>query len=292
MARRLGEQQNTTRHALFGVLLFVLLVVGANFYTDNSLASVLQMSSESSAHHREKFKRRSGLTSPPVSVTMTTCNRLRLTEDSLRTFYKYNEDANIQAFKIIVDCYNSTFANAIRKGFPDVEFLRSKSNSNSPAQRVMENVQLLYSHVLKEGTAYWVHMEDDWSFVKGKFITDAIAVFNSLDENSTIWQVVGREANTFRPLTNNTFGWRTTPGKNITYTVMNILAAGGGQFGSFTLNDSVIRVAALKKWNVTFSQFNHEAQLSLKLGKDYGSQVAVLKDHRYYHTGGNSSTMS
>lgn len=288
MDKRLGGRI-TARRSSFLVFLFVLLAVEvkvANFHTDHNLASMLNMNSEGSTQHRKQPRSNS----PPVSVTMTTCNRLRLTEDSLRAFCQFNEDANIKVFKIVVDCYNSTFFDAISKEFPNVDVLRSKSNSNSPAQRVLDNVQLLYSHVLKEGTMYWVHLEDDWSFVKGKFITDAIKLFNSLGENSTTWQVIGREANTFQPRTNDTFGWKTTP-DNITYSVLNILSGGGGQFGSFTLNDSVIRVAALKKWNVTFSQYNHEAVLSLTLGKKYGAQVAILKDFRYYHTGGNSSTM-
>lgn len=104
--------------------------------------------------------------------------------------------------------------------------------------------------------------------------------------------MIGREPNTFLPKVNNTFGWRTTPASdNITYSVLNMLAGGGGQFGSFTLNDSVIRVDSLKRFGIDFSQFDHEAQCSYFLGSEFGSQVALFRNYRYYHTGGNSSTM-
>lgn len=94
------------------------------------------------------------------------------------------------------------------------------------------------------------------------------------------------------PKVNKTFGWHTTSASdNITYSVIKMLAGGGGNFGSFTLNDSVMRVDSLKKFGIDFSQFVHEAKCSSFLGKEFGSQVALFKNHRYYHTGGNSSTM-
>ena len=71
-----------------------------------------------------------------------------------------------------------------------------------------------------------------------------------------------------------------------------MLSGGGGHYGSFTTNDSVIRVEKAKKWVGHFSKINSEWETSRMIGTKYGSQVAILKYHHYYHTGFNSSTMN
>ena len=227
---------------------------------------------------------------PAVTVTMTTCNRLRLTQESLRTFFQFNSDVKIRSFKIVVDYFNATFARIISEELPNVQLLRLVSNGTKPDKRMIDNIQLLFTHVLQDGVDFWVHLEDDWNFVKSSFITVAMKVFDSIGNSSSIWQVMGREPNTFLPKVKDTFGWQKTA-DNMTFSVLNMLPGGGGHCGLFTTNDSVIRVEKAKKWVGDFSKINSEWETSRMIRTKYGSQVAILKHHRYYHTGFNSSTM-
>lgn len=168
MARSLGSDREYFREYFGGnlkLLAGVLLPIGLFFYAEIIKNSYNIFVVHDYATHKQRDnhtlgnKQHAQSLSPAVTVTMTTCNRLHLTQDSLRSFYKFNSDANIQAFKMIVDCYNETFAHTITNEFPNIELLSSVSNSTSPAMRVMDNVQLLYTHVLQEGTEFWVHME-------------------------------------------------------------------------------------------------------------------------------------
>lgn len=166
MARSLGSNKEYFGRNL-KLLAGVLLSIGLFFYAEiiKNSYNIFVVHNPTTATHKQREKhtlenkQHAQTLSPAVTVTMTTCNRLHLTQDSLRSFYKFNSDANIQAFKMIVDCYNESFAHTITQEFPNIELLSSVSNSTSPAMRVMDNVQLLYNHVLQEGTEFWVHME-------------------------------------------------------------------------------------------------------------------------------------
>lgn len=279
---RQSQRRRLTKKLFFCICSFFAILLVQEFFTTTSASRRLGLNSINGS-----------ASAYPVSVTMTTCNRLNLTLESLSSFFQYNSDVSIKSFKMVVDCFNSTFSETIARKYPKIELLEPMANTTSPSARVMENVQLLYHHILRDRAKYWVHLEDDWTFVENGFVSDALKIFNSLDDTSPIWQVMGREANAFNPKMNQTWGemgWRTNP-DNITYGVMNIMSGGGGYFGSFTLNDSVIRVGSLQRFGLNFSSFTHEAKFSLELGIKHNAQVAVLKKHRYYHTGGGQSTM-
>lgn len=228
---------------------------------------------------------------PPVTVTMTTCNRLDLTQKSIRSFYRFNNGINIKAFKLVADCFDSRFTQSISDEFPKIDIIGSESASKKTYHRMMDNIELLFQHVVREGTKYWVHLEDDWIFVADNFVRDGIEVLDSVGQNSSIWMVMGRQADTFKPEVNKTFGWKNTSSGNIAYGTLGILSGSGGSYCSFTSNDSVMQVDKATKWGLNFSDWDHEADLSAHLGRNYGAQVAILFSHRYYHAGGNSTTM-
>ena len=171
-------------------------------------------------------------TPPAVTITMTTCNRLHLTQESLRTFYQFNSDANIQSFKVTTDCYDPIFVEKIGNEFPNIQLIRPTTNAKNPNQRMMDNMQLLFTHVLQEGTQFWVHLEDDWNFVKNSFITDGMKVINEqADKNSHIWMVIGREVNSMGSQKGRVSWQNTTDENNIAFGMLNILSGWHNKWG-------------------------------------------------------------
>ena len=281
--KNLGTSFSRNLHSVMLIVVFILILV-------LQLQSTNQIMSKTMASLHVKPISVNTNDIPSVTVTMTTCNRLDLTRESLESFFKFNANAisSIKSFKMVIDCFNGTFVDAISKEFPTIQFIRPITQSTVPYHRMMDNIQLLYTHVKQEGTDYWVHMEDDWKFVAPNFIVDGIKVLESVGKNSSIWMVVGREPNSFLPHVNNTFGWRNAG--NVSYSILRVLSGGGASYCSYTSNDAVISVKSAMRLELNFSQHDHEANLSRELGLR-GVHVAILQKHRYYHTGGNSTTM-
>ena len=102
---------------------------------------------------------------------------------------------------------------------------------------MMDNVQLLFTHALKDGVDFWVHLEDDWNFVKGNFITDGIKVLDYVGANSSIWMVLGRHYdNSHDGHANTTFGYKNTVGNSITFGALNFLRGWHNKWGSWSAN--------------------------------------------------------
>lgn len=220
---------------------------------------------------------------------MTSCNRLDLIHETLDTFFRFNLDINIQSFAIVVDCYQPVFVDTISRDYPDIRLMRSKSTATFGEKRVVDNIQLLFTHVLNEGTEFWVHLEDDWSFVRSGFVADGIKLLKHASTNENIWMVIGRDPNT-QGSQRGRVTWRTYPDLGFSFGTLKPKAGWKNKWGSYTANPSVVNVKKAKALVGNFSSFPDEGTISETLGQK-GALIAAFKDHRYYHIGEGKTTI-
>jgi len=224
-----------------------------------------------------------------ITFTMTTCNRLDITLKTLESLkkYKYLE----QPFKVIImiDCFNSTFYDTLRMSYPDSIFVFPRSTEKKRINlRHMHNLQQLFEMV---DTRWWFHCEDDWEFVAPGFIENSLDVLSDPHKNDSIYMIIGRKPNSFKPHVDEKFGWhKSTTGDNV-YSVLKINSGPAGKFSSYTANPALIDVYATRRMIGNFSNYKGEYDVSSKLGKRHGARVGIFKEHYYYHLGDGVTTM-
>lgn len=212
-----------------------------------------------------------------LTITMTTCNRLELTRRTLRSLQEFE---SIKAVRVLVDCYNETFVEELRREFPSVLLENSTSDSENKNVRHMNNLQQLFKNVK---TKWWFHCEDDWEFFRGGFIEDSMRV---LTNTSDIYMVIGRQANTFKPHVNKTYGW-----VNDEYSVLRTNSGPHGYFTSYTANPALLDTSKVHFLIGDFASFKAEYDISRHLGRHTNALVGIFKNHYYEHIGGGFSTM-
>lgn len=219
-----------------------------------------------------------------VTLTITTCNRLDLTIKTIDSLMKFNY--NIRKSYLLLDCFNDTFADTLVSLYPTIHFLTPRTKRSDKNLRHMDNIQQLFEMV---STRWWFHCEDDWEFLRPGFVNDSITLLTDGGKDESIYMVIGREPNTFKPLVNRTFGWKFVGGKE--YGVLGINSGPSGKFTSYTANPAVIDAHVAKRLIGNFSRFRAEYDVSSYLGKSLGSRVGIFRNHYYKHIGGGRTTM-
>ena len=219
-----------------------------------------------------------------ITFTMTTCNRLDLTLTTLSSLKGHGY--NFDKFIIMIDCFNETFADILQDKYADVHFVTPTSRHvRNKNRRQMDNLQQLFEMV---STPWWFHCEDDWEFLSPGFVEASKAVLSDPTTDRSIYMMMGREPNSFKPFVNKTFGWTTNSPE---YGVLNINSGPAGRFASYTANPAIINMSRARSMIGNFSNFRGEFDVSEKLGKRYGARVGIFKEHYYKHIGAGRTTM-
>ena len=218
-----------------------------------------------------------------TTFTMTTCNRLDLTLKTLSSLKQYGYD--VDSFIIMLDCFNETLADTLYQKYPHVHFVTPTSpHGENGGARHMDNLQQLFEMVK---TPWWFHCEDDWEFTAPGFIENSKTI---LSNDSSIYMIMGREPNTFKPHVDETYGWKTSP-NNHKYGALRINSGPSGSFASYTANPSVLDVSRVHAMIGNFSNYRGESDVSRKLGKRFSARVGIFRDHYYHHMGMGRSTI-
>jgi GR25 family glycosyltransferase involved in LPS biosynthesis/glycosyltransferase involved in cell wall biosynthesis len=120
--------------------------------------------------------------SPEVTLTITTCRRRELFESTIDSFLAMCTDTHLITRWICIDDGSSEIDRQVMQDrYPFFEFIMKPP---SEAGHVHSMNRLLYE--VRSG--YWIHLEDDWTFVtQGPHVSRAIHI---LSDNESLVQVV------------------------------------------------------------------------------------------------------
>lgn len=210
-----------------------------------------------------------------ITITMTTCNRKDLTIRTIESLIKYNR-GKVNSINMLVDCYNKEFVETIENRYDKfVKIIYPRFNHRKRDLKHMNNIQQLFETV---DTEWWVHLEDDWEFVREGFIRDSIDILS----NSDLYMIIGREPNVFKPKVDYWIDHH--------HGVLRINSGPNGSFCSYSANAAVINTKKARQLIGNFSNYKGEWDVSKQLGKK-GVRVGIFKNYYYKHIGDNMSTM-
>ena len=114
-----------------------------------------------------------------VTLVITSCGRLDLLEQTLRSFYHYNSKP-VDKTLIIDDSGNnldfSKIESCIKGPF---EIIKNETNLGQ-----IKSIDKVYARV---DTEYIFHCEDDWEFFKSGFIEKSYEILQTNDKIFTVW---------------------------------------------------------------------------------------------------------
>lgn len=106
-----------------------------------------------------------------VTLVITSCNRLELLEETIKSFETYNTYP-IKESIIIEDSGKKTIQEKLIKKYGD----KYKIIFNSTPLKQIKSIDKAYSEVK---TDYIFHCEDDWEFYRSGFIEDSLVILES-----------------------------------------------------------------------------------------------------------------
>ena len=213
------------------------------------------------------------MSSPTVSLVITSCNRFDLLEETLRSFFRYNTYPIAQHIIIEDSPYRDKLLKMLTK-FPDVEFTVL---DNVPQIGQMKSIERAYSEVTSE---YIFHCEDDWEFYREAFIEDSMAVLETDDKIITVWLREDLNKNRLEPEVIST----ARPGVEYQYvTPAYVQPKKGTIWHGFTFNPGLRRY---KDYLLVkpISQFDRESTTG-KAYFDLGFTAAALTNPYLRHIG-------
>jgi hypothetical protein len=114
-----------------------------------------------------------------VTVVLTACNRADLLEKTLDSFFEMNTYP-IKRFIIIDDGMNFGCNDFVKTKYEfPIELIY-----NNPKLYQIRSIDYVYNMV---ETEYIFHMEEDWLFLKNKFIEDSIKVLEADENILQVW---------------------------------------------------------------------------------------------------------
>lgn len=126
---------------------------------------------------------------PNVVATMTTCKRLdlfRKTMDSI--INSYDDFLMIDKWFVVDDNSSDEDINTMKTLYPFLNIIRKEQNQRGHRS----SMNMIYDFVVQSGATYWLHLEDDWLFLKqGNYVKPAIQCLNHyVSKNLNIKQVL------------------------------------------------------------------------------------------------------
>ena len=117
-----------------------------------------------------------------VTLTITTCRRLHLFEQTMNSFLHCCEDVeSIDRWICIDDGSAPADRDRMQERYPFFEFVWKPADDRGHASSMNRLAELV-------DTPYWLHLEDDWQFVVPKaYVTESRVI---LDEDPSIGQVL------------------------------------------------------------------------------------------------------
>jgi hypothetical protein len=107
-----------------------------------------------------------------VTLVITSCGRVDLLEETVKSFFKYNTYP-LKRTLIIEDGDIEDFSNIERHIVGDYEIIKNETNLGQ-----FQSIDKVYSMV---DTEFLFHCEDDWEFLNEGFIEASLDIFNSWD---------------------------------------------------------------------------------------------------------------
>lgn len=209
---------------------------------------------------------------PGVTLVVTSCQRFDLLEQTLASFFAFN-DAPLARAIVVEDSHDGTGVERVVRKFPaqpiDVMVNGARIGQHRSIDRAYATVD----------TEYIFHCEDDWEFGRSGIIRESIDV---LATKADVVLVLARDFNTryMRSLKQRIAG-------EARY--RELRPNFHHRWYSFTFNPGLRRLSDYRKLPGGYAGFASEEALSLHY-KRAGWSMAVLDDARVRHLGDERST--
>ena len=210
-------------------------------------------------------------TNKKVTVVLTSCNRLDLLDNTIKTFHKFNTYP-IEEFIIIEDSTDEKAIQYLKENYKDYTLIFNEKNIGD-----FKSIDKAYSQVK---TPYIFHLEDDWEFVKEGFIEDS---FKFLDFDSKIIKIWLRSLD---DTNGHPYSDEKYINEGLGYHKMDTNYYG---FTGFSTNPGLIRLSDHNSIG-GLGQFGPDAErLAGKLFLDKGCYAVIIDQMYIRHTGWENS---
>jgi len=115
----------------------------------------------------------------PITVTITTCNRLDLLKQTIDSFLLHNSYP-IAEYLMTDDSDNTNIAKELELQYGN----RFKIFHNSPKLGLSKSLDVLFGAASNE---YIFHLEDDWLFDRSGFIEDSLSIMTHQLDVHQVW---------------------------------------------------------------------------------------------------------
>jgi len=212
-----------------------------------------------------------------VTVVVTSCNRIGLLKKTIESFLAMN-DYPIAEFIIIDDSGNAEAHRRINELYPNYTRIFNGKNEG-----LIDSIDRAYSMIK---TPYIFHFEDDWEFIKGGFISQALKI---IQMNHLVMQV----------WISNIHGQPVDSEVRIADSIEYRYASLDGMdhlWHGFTFHPSLRSVRVYKEaapWSQWSPPTDFLALRECKIGEEYfrrSYRAAVLMEEHCVHKGGADST--
>jgi glycosyltransferase involved in cell wall biosynthesis/GR25 family glycosyltransferase involved in LPS biosynthesis len=195
--------------------------------------------------------------SPSVTLTMTTCRRRALFEQTMNSFLRCCTDrALIDRWIVLDDGSTEDDLDAMRERYPFVEVIAKPRDERGHARSMNRLLELV-------DTPYWLHLEDDWMFlVPDRYVSRSIEVLASVPDLGQVLfnrnyaetlddaRIIGGERRRLPDGSPFRIHGHAVPGTDVHQAVLDALPPGGVTnvlWPHFSLRPSVMRTDVIRE---------------------------------------------
>ncbi|MES1926322.1 glycosyl transferase [Salinisphaera sp. T31B1] len=204
-----------------------------------------------------------------VSLVVTSCGRLDLLEQTMRSFLAFNRYPIRKAILVEDSADADTYAR-VRVDFAD---MFDEVLCNDPKKGQIASIDHAYAHV---DTPYIFHCEDDWLFLRGGFIEESLSVLERDPSLITVWLRELWDTNKHRIERDIHY----TP-KGVMY--RNVAVEDELDWHGFTFNPGLRRLSDYQRIQ-PFTAVGHEYEINKRYW-ELGYHAAILERGAVEHLG-------
>jgi hypothetical protein len=187
------------------------------------------------------------ITKSPINImmTITTCKRFNLFEQTMNSIMKMWKDINIIDYFFCVDDNSSTEdRDNMKNKYPFFDYyLKSHEEKGHRA-----SMNIIWDKLNEIKPTYWIHLEDDWLFFKSEnYITNAINILEKYQEQNIHQVVFNKHYGLMMSQMDINGGKILEPGVLLHEQTQNISGKNCAYWPHYSLHPSVIRTSVILK---------------------------------------------
>jgi hypothetical protein len=186
-------------------------------------------------------------TKSPINImmTITTCKRFNLFEQTMNSIMKMWKDINIIDYFFCVDDNSSTEdRNNMKSKYPFFDYYL-KSNEEKGHR---ESMNIIWNKLNEIKPTFWIHLEDDWLFFKSEnYITNAINILEKYQDKNIHQVVFNKHYGLMMSQMDINGGKILEPGVLLHEKTQNISGRNCSYWPHYSLQPSVIRTSVILK---------------------------------------------